>query len=284
MIRFFAILVCMLCLVGAEAFTHPPIAAAPLLLAVHPYLPDEELTRRYAPLADYLRKKTGRAVAIKISRSYAEHEMLVGRDNIDIAFMGPASYVKMRAQHGPKPLLARLAINGRPHFKGAIITRRDSSLTSLQALKHRRFAFGDAESTMSYLVPRYLLQQVGIGLADLESYQLLGSHTNVVLGVLAGDFDAGAVKQEIYQQYRDSGLRVLAWSPEVSEHLFVTRADLPAAHIQTLREALLTVHHTAAGLAALNSIKEQTSALVPVLDSDYDSLRGMLRKLSEESR
>ena len=129
----------------------------PLILAIHPYLPFAELQDRFTPLADYLGNQLGRNVVVRIGRNYQDHMGHVGRNEVDFAFMGPAQYVTLIDKFGEKPLLARLEINGKPVFHGKIITAKDSPIATLAALKGKRFAFGDPESTMSHLVPRFML-------------------------------------------------------------------------------------------------------------------------------
>src|SRR3989344_3957961 len=167
-----------------------------LTLTVHPYLPVKEIITRFTPLADYLGKEIGRPVSVRVGSDYQEHIVYVGKDEADIAFMGPASYLMVVAKYGKKPLLARLETDGNPLFRGYFIVRQDSPLKTLAGLKGKRMAFGDRDSTMSHLVPQYMLEKAGVPLDKLAKYKFLGSHNNVVLAVLSGDFDAGAVKDE----------------------------------------------------------------------------------------
>ena len=92
----------------------------PLILAVHPYLLPGELIRRFTPLAHHLGDRLGRKVLVRVGKDYTEHEEHIGRNQVDIAFMGPAPYVRMTELYGPKPLLARLEIRGQPVFRGLI--------------------------------------------------------------------------------------------------------------------------------------------------------------------
>lgn len=268
--------------------TAPAVAAGnderpPLLLAVHPYLPAEEIQQRFAPLAGYLAQQLERQIVVKVGRDYDEQINAIGSDSVDIAFMGPASYVELVKHYGAKPLLARLETNGVPYLTGLIITRTDSPLRNLANLQGKRFAFVDTNSTMGTLVPRFVLQQAGIPLSKLGQYQHLKSHKNVALGVLAGDFDAGAVKEEVYDEFAARGLRVLARLPLVSEHLFVVRATLPPTDVETLRKALLQLKQLPNGPAIMRSIHMKMTNMVPVSDADYDSLRKMLAALEKDS-
>ena len=257
-------------------------AESPIVLAVHPYLPFLELRKRYQPLADYLQAFLDRRVEVRVGRDYGEHIMHIGKDKVDIAYMGPATYVRMVEKYGRKPLLARLAINGEPVFHGYLVTNTNSGISDIQALQGKRFAFGDPASTMSHLVPRFMLLEAGVNVEDLADYQFLGSHKNVAMGVLSETFDAGAVKEEVMAYYKDRGLISFAKSAPFSEHLFVARANASAGFVEALRKALYQLSDTEEGRNILRAIKLSVTDLVPVEDSDYDNLRVVLKVLGEQ--
>jgi phosphonate transport system substrate-binding protein len=267
---------------GLAATAGTAAEAEPLILGVHPYLLPAEIVKRFAPLARYLDRKMGRPVQVRVGRDYDQHIEAIGRNSIDIAYVGPASYVKMVAGHGVKPLLARIEINGKPSVTAYIVTRSDSPLRKLAELRGKHFAFGDVNSTMGAIVAQQVLRRSGVGLENLGGYQYLGSHRNVALAVLSGDYDAGAVRKEVYDELQPRGLRVLVKLPEVSEHLFVTRSDLPAGDVARLRQALLGLKDAPGGAAILQAIDREMTAMVPVSDADYDGLREIQRALEDE--
>ncbi len=270
-------------------FVAPPHALAgnlkteqpPLILGVHPYRSAVTLMESYKPLASYLSRKTGRIITVKISKDYRTHIRLIGEDKLDIAFMGPASYVEMVAHYGRKPLLARQVIQGSPTFQGKMVVRQESTISSLAELAGKHFAFGDVASTMSHLVPRYMLRNAGVTVDQLAGYRFLGSHDNVALAVLMGDFDAGTVKESIYKKYQPRGLKVLATTPALSEHLFVTRSTLPDEVRQVLSTSLYALKDDPQGSAIMNSIEPGMTAWVPATDADYNNLRTILDSLAK---
>ena len=262
-------------------FSGTLLADEALILAVHPYLPAAELVKRFDPLANYLSRKIGQPLTLKISKDYKEHIDLIGKGEADIAYMGPASYVSLTNHFGNKPLLARLEIKGKPFFKGVIIVRRDSKLYDLPDLAGKSFAFGDPDSTMSYLVPKYMLISEGIELSELAGFTHMKTHNNVALSVLAGDFDAGAVKEEVFYKYHKRGLRALRWTPAISEHVFVASDTLSSGITDALRSALIDLRNTAGGDVIMKEIKETMTAIVPAKDADYDNLRHILRALKD---
>ncbi len=249
-----------------------------LIFQIHPYLPSSELLKKFTPLTTYLENRLEMDIALHISKNYQEHIEMVGNDKVDIAYVGPVIYVKVVADFGHKPLLARLEIKGSPLFQGVIVTNKASSIRSVQDLKGKSFAFGDPDSTMSHIVPLTVLYDKGLKLSDLVKHDFLHGHSNVALGVLMGDFDAGAVKEEVFYEYKDRGLTDLEWTPRISEHLFVASSTLPATTIKTLRAAFLSLKDDPDANRIMSSIKQDVTALVPVDDSNYDNLRVILKK------
>jgi len=247
-----------------------------LILGIHPYLSAVEIYTRFTPLAEYLGKELGRPVNISIAASYESHVDAVGAGKVDIAFMGPASYVKLIEQYGKQSLLAEFETTGGTTFKGVIVVRKDSPIKTLSQLRGKKFAFGDPNSTMSHLVPRFMLLEAGIDLKQLGASEFKINHENIALGVLSGRFDAGAIKDDIFKKFEQEGLRVLAASDPMPDHLFVARAGLSKDTVRRITKALLSMKDTGDGRRMLGSLQQNLIALVPAKDADYDPLRKVL--------
>jgi len=253
-----------------------------LTLGVHPYKSVSKLQQYYLPLTKYLSKKLNADVQLNIAKDYKTHIDLIGNDEIDIAYMGPASYVDMVKQYGNKRLLVRQVINGKPTFKGQIFTRSDLDINSLSQLKNKKFAFGDAASTMSHLVPRYMLINSGVNKDNLAEMSFLGSHDNVAIAVLSGAFDAGAVKEAVFYKYEDRGLKSLSETPELSEHLYVVSNKVSEENVERIKNIMMEMKNDAEGMKVLKGIKKTITEMGSVSDKDYDNLREILGLLTEK--
>jgi len=258
----------------------PPLHAE-VILSVHPFKPPRQLMESFSPLAKYLSGKLGEPVSVRISRDYQTQIDALGKSEVDLAYLGPVSYVKLVEAYGARPLLARQAIRGNPVFHAKIFVRADSPIQSLADLAGKRFAFGEPRSTMSHIVPHYMLWQAGIETKQLASHKFVGDLVNVALGVLAGDFDAGAVKEDVFFEYEKRGLRAIATSLPISDHVFVASARMPEEKLRKVRELLLGLDKDARAPAILQALTRGVTALAPVADSDYDALRAVLRKTRE---
>ena len=268
---------------ASQASAESSATAGPITLGIHPYLPEPELRKRYEPLAQYLQRSLGSKVSLRVASDYEEHMALVGADKIDIAFLGPALYVRTVEKYGHKPLLARLETRGKPFFNGYLVTRQGSGVTDIASLRGKSFAFGDPASTMSHLIPRHMLLAADVDVEDLSNHDFLGSHTNVALAVMRGDYDAGAVKGEVAAAFREKGLRAFAKSAPFSEHVFVARSDAAPAFIRAVTNALYRLSESPEGRAILSGMKRGITGMVPAKDNDYDNLREVLTTLGDLS-
>ncbi len=261
-----------------------PPATPGLVLAVHPYLTKSDIVRRFTPLADYLGQALGQPVTVRVGGTYAEHVFAIGHDEVDLAFMGPAAYITMLEQFGSKPILARFEVNHRTEMHGVIAVRTDSPLHAVTELRGRRVAFGDPDSTLSYYLQAWVLMKAGVPLSALGGYRFVGSHPNVALAVLAGDYDAGALLSDVYDEYAPQGLRILAETPPAPERLFVARSNLSPETIARLRSALLGMHESPAGRSVMTRLQPSLTRFVAGTEADYQDLRTMIRPLMQRAR
>jgi len=253
-----------------------------LTLGFMPYLASQQLLKKYQPLADYLSNELGIDVVISVAKDYQTHLDLTGNDALDISFLGGSPYVYVTDKYGPKPLLARYEFDGVPHFRSVIYTSNNNTgINKLSDLKGKKIVFGSKQSTLSTQVPYFMLMNEGL-IGSATKIDFLNNQENVLIGVLLGEYDAGAAAEEVYRENESKGLKVLAYSPYLSTHVFVTSSKMDK-HLQgKIRKALLKLKEAPGGEAVLKSIGETLTGFVDVSDSDYNLLRGILKKVLPE--
>ncbi|MFK5893515.1 MAG: PhnD/SsuA/transferrin family substrate-binding protein, partial [Pseudomonadota bacterium] len=183
---------------------------------------------------------------------------------------------EMIEKYGEKHILASMTTYDLPYFNGIIFVRAASSFYNLSALKGQSFAFGKESSTMSSVIPKIMLKEKGVKLEDLGSYGHLNNHEEVVKQVLAGKYAAGAVKESIFDKYKHLGLRQIARSRHVSEHVFVASNSLHKKTRQKIEEFLLTLTDKSEGRQILYNIKPKSRSLKQTEDYNFNSLREYL--------
>ncbi len=204
---------------------------------------------RALPLRRYLEESLGRPVEMIVATSYAETLTALRSGGADAAMLGEYATRRAEQEGGVEPLVAPVSADETvPTYRSVIVTRLDSGIHDLAALRGTGFGLVDEQSTSGYLVPRAMLREARLD-PDIDvSVHLFGSHRAVVEAVIRGDIGAGAAHEsrlrppdpERVPEY--ARLRVLARSRPIPLGPLVVRSSLDAATRSRLSEAMLRVH------------------------------------------
>ncbi len=197
--------------------------------------------RNYQPLMDYLTEHTSFQFELKLSRNYTEAISLVRSGETPIASLGDVTFIEAYRDFGAIPILKPLNDQLQPYYRSIIIVPAQSSIQTLEDLRGKSFAFGNAHSTSGNLIPRNHLFLHGITLFDFSRYDNLDSHDAVVKAVLKGKFDAGAVKDVVARHYQSHGLKFLGSSAPIPSVPIVVRPGTSPQLIEDVRQALLAI-------------------------------------------
>jgi phosphonate transport system substrate-binding protein len=177
------------------------------------------------------------------------------RGEIDLAWNGPLSHVKMRklAADRCKVIAMRdVDINFITHF----IARFDSGIETLEDLKDKSFAFGNRSSVQAGLLAYSFLKDSGIdprkdlaanSFCDDRESQGKSDERDVVDRVARGEFDAGAVSQRAMETMAEDGtlprdnIRIFWSSPGYSHCCFTSKKDLDPTLASEIESAFLSV-------------------------------------------
>ncbi|MFZ5758263.1 MAG: phosphate/phosphite/phosphonate ABC transporter substrate-binding protein [Thermodesulfobacteriota bacterium] len=215
-------------------------AADSYVFGVHPFKNPTELGKMFKPLRDYLGAELGAEISFRSAKDYDASKQALINGEIDISYLGPSLFAMVNNEHPGKIRIAAVVLSkGTPSFKGVIVARQESPISTLADLKGKNFAFGDRESTLSCYMPAYMLMTAGI--FDGMTYKFVGSHDNVALGVLNKAFDAGGMQPSVAQTYLDKGLKIVAESEPVPEHVIVVGSRVDDATFEKIRQALINV-------------------------------------------
>ncbi len=256
-------------------FSSPVQAKDKLIMGVIPYKPPVELQKIFKPIAEYLSKETGKQIELQIGQTYDDAAMKVGTGKFDFAFLGPAIYIDAQRQYGVVPL-SQVANNGKPTFHCAVAVKKGSPIKSMAEFKGKKFAFGERNSTMSHVVPLWMLMNAGVKLSDLKEHAFLKTHDNVALNIFRGTFDGGGLQPDVAEKYKDQGLEVIAASPEIPDHVFVASKSLDNATADQIQRALLS----GKAVSVLKGIKGSISGTVKFTDKDFDILRKITKEVA----
>lgn len=163
-----------------------------------PYGAYGDMIRDHQELLDYMGGGLGREVTLQLFKDYADMVRAIRAGELDLAWLGPLAYLQaeetIRAPLKIVPIVKPVR-HGASAYVSEIIVRKDSGIDTIAHLRGKRMAFVDTESTAGYLLATAHLVRSGISVHDplLTRKHFVNHYGNVVLAVLFGKFEAGAV-------------------------------------------------------------------------------------------
>lgn len=234
---------------------------------------------KYQPLVDYLGESTGEPWELVISPSYeaAVDDLCAGR--LDVAYLGPLTYLRAHEACGAEPL-ARLETAGRRTFAAYLMVRTESPVRQVQDLAGRSVGFGAILSTASHLVPLGMLDDGGL---DRGSYscRYYRHHEEAARAVLVGDVDACGIRDTVGDRFVGRGLRTLAHSEPVPNYPLVGAPGLEREMARAIRVALIDRPRAEAAVAARIASwdHELAGGFALAAAGDFESVRRLAERI-----
>lgn len=242
----------------------------PLVFIIPPVENIDVMYERFLPVKDHLERATGRAVSLRIARTYQEAIESVGSGRAQLAYLDPAAYCEARGRAAIEPLV-RSVVEGAPTARSVIVARDDSPITRIIDGRGKRLALGAARSSSSSLIPAVMFQEVGVDLRDFRAVDYLEQEDRIALSVLARRHDLGGMSEDVARKYLADGLRIIRTSEPVPQYVVCAAPRLPTELRAAIRTALLSFRaqrsQDAAGIGGF----------APAEDRDFDVMRVMIK-------
>lgn len=256
----------------------PGWAAEALRIGLLPGETAPHVIRQFEPFRQALEGALGERVQLTVGLDYASTVEALRFGRLDLAFLGPASYVLLRSRAPAEPLV-RPSSAGRSSFQAAVIVPAGSTVRGFADLRGQTIAFGDVASTGGHVIPREMLQQAGLAAGRDYQPRFLGAHDAVALGVANGRVAAAGISLPALERLMAQGtilqskVRILALSEPVPEYAFVAAPGLPTPRADRIRAALMALPSG----PALTSFR--ADRFVPANAADYDGVEAVMRRL-----
>lgn len=238
---------------------------------------------KYQPLLDYLSVKTPYTYELVLKKNYEETVNAIGSREVDVALLGPLTYLEAHAKYGAICILKSIGENGNASYRSVIIKKKGSPAQSPAELKGRSVAFASSKSTSGNLIPRYLLAKYGIHLSDLSSYVNFDYHDSVVKAILKGQYDAGAVRDSVARKYMKLGIEVIAESEPIPTGPLVAGPGTAFSVIENIKRALLELNlKDSVGRKVLEKLDEDfKNGFTAASDMDYTNIRAKINAVPQ---
>lgn len=198
----------------------------------------KEDVRMYVPLLRYLERETGYKFKLHITPKNANIADELGAGQVQFAAIGTVSFLQAHQKYKVLPLVRGVGEND-GYYHAVIIVRPDSEIKSVKGLKGHSFAFGAPNSTQGHLIPRIMLADAGITLADLKSFGYMGSHAETANVVMSGQFEAGGIQDSLAKALASRGLvKIIGESGLYPRSGIVAAPSVPPEVKEAVRKAL----------------------------------------------
>ncbi len=165
---------------------------------------DGSMDAKCKPFAEYLSKALGVDVTVTVATDYSTIVEAMASGKVDIGIMPPAAYVQARSQGAAKAVLSSSLVdydeNEQPisgssanSFKGEVLVKADSDMTSLADLKGKTIATLSANSASGYIYPVAEMKDLGIDPTSDCTIVTVNDIPSEITAVLEGQADAAFV-------------------------------------------------------------------------------------------
>jgi phosphonate transport system substrate-binding protein len=252
-------------------------------------IPTEETVAElqlYQPITERMKKLTGKKIQFFMPTSYASVVEGLLSKFIDVAVLGPYSYVIANSKDKEIEVFATYAKRAGflqeegPGYKAALVTKKGSKFTTVASLKGSLLGLVDPGSTSGNLFPRVVFSK-NVG-GDLDKYfgkvVYTGSHELSTVAVAKGKVDAAFVATHRFDNVVNKGdvkledFNILWKSPPIPQDPFVYRSPLCQKLKDQIKATFLGLSKDIPGEKNfLDNVK--SNKFVEMSSADYDVIR-----------
>ena len=245
--------------------------------------PPHIIYQGYQPLMNYLSNQTEYEFRLKLSISYDDTMEQLASGEIDAAFLGSYIYASSRHEHNLKSILKPLNENREAYRRSVFITRKNSTIHGIADLRGKKLALASRRSLSGNWVPLYTLSMHNLAPEDLAAVTNYAYHHTVVYKVLQGEYDAGAVRDRVAMEFKESDIRIFHSSAEIPTSPVVVSKSQDPYVVDQIRNALLNLDMQAilADRAYQNWDLDLSFGFTESRTEDYDFIQNIMDSLGE---
>jgi len=232
---------------------------------------------RMAPLTDYLSARTGLTVRFKPAPNLGAAVADLVSGETSIAYLTPVAYLEAHEKAGAVPLVSPLT-KGVKTFSLVVAVAKASHIKTCKDLKGKAFAFGDKKA----LVQRAVVDECMGDVNGLSQIKYLEYYDSIAKALLLGDFEAGILKDTVFDHYSPKGLRKVHESAQLPGYVVAASPKMNQEARDKVRRALLTITASPEGRQVLDTLDVVYTGFAAVEDKEYDAIRKLLRRLDKK--
>jgi phosphonate transport system substrate-binding protein len=253
------------------------------------YLPQFSHTvsfERHHRMVQFLSDTTGLNIQQIFPETFHEHMLMLSQGKIDISYANPFVYALTAERYGARVFAKIIELTGETAFGGLIITRSDSpNIRKLEDCRGKRWIAVDQFSAGGYLFGLGTFMDHGIFPEDFAEIVFApgpgGKQESVILGVYAGRYDVGTVREGALELLEDkidlSQIRILDRTPRYPGWNYAAREGLAEEVVEDIRKAMLSLDYNNPDHRLILE-KAAMKGIVPASPEDFDPVRELILK------
>lgn len=217
-------------------------------MAVQPTTKPIVSLKRYQPLVDYLKEKTGLNIELAITANYGDFSDLQKDGKVDFVIQDAFSAYLINKHIKLVPMANIISPEGETYDPGYIIVKADSDIEELNDLKGKKLLFGPKANAAKFLAPYIFLKKSGIDVENDLHYAFGGMCPHNAMSVFLGEYDAGLVCG-LYMAQKDkkfnfkNDLRILAKTEDRAPYwIFSAYGKTDGSVVNKIKRALLELN------------------------------------------
>jgi len=230
------------------------------------------LAQKWVPIMKLLKEKNGDTFRFSTARDIPTFEKRLAAGEYDFAYMNPYHYTVYHRKPGYKAF----ARQANKKIKGILVTRKDSTLQSIEDINNEPIAFPAPAAFAATLLSRSHLDSHSI--KYIPKY--VSSHDSVYRAVAGGFARVGggiyrtfnAIDEEI-----KSRLKVIWESKGHTPHAFAAHPRIDNTVVQKVKNSLIELSASEVGRSALKNINMKI--IESAQNSDWDDIKALNIKL-----
>ncbi len=270
------------CTVGGRLAVHPKPA---LVLAVvsNNYV---DVVFRFSPIADALSRQIDQPVRIVAGDIKTLRTNLSANKNAyQLLYLDPVEFCRLSEVASLTPLVSRVNRSAATSQVGFIVVPKSSSISKLDDLKDKRFAFGQWESAWQFYNVLEYFKDANFPTAYLKRPIYTGDSLAVARALAFKQADAGVVTRTWWETSRDRALsfnrllkddlKIIAKTQPMPEYVWAVSPDVPDNLRLKIKKILIQQFIKQSRFAAAFD----AWGFVPVQEQDYSSVCERIRRI-----
>ena len=216
------------------------VEARPLTFSPAPLSDTQTAFEEFSLMINYLEKKLGEKIDFHYEEKYDDMITSFKENKIDLAYFGPLPLATLQKSFSSAlPLLAFNEPDGKSGYRCVLVQFAKDKI-DFQKSDNIKVALTQPLSTCGYMQTKILLKTYVNKDIEKMKFGYLGTHDEVALSIIRGDFEIGGMKESIANEYQSLGLKVLKTSQMLPSFTLVVNTNtLSHDEIANIQKILL---------------------------------------------